>query len=80
MEILVDNVNTQQARIRWFREDHARILGVISIALRFGQTRCMFFAETAETRPLIARLYYVPLHQVHDQSVDRFLDEGRYAS
>jgi hypothetical protein len=71
----VDNVNTQHARIKWVREDRARILGVISITKRFGQTYCAFTAETTEARSLIARLYRLSLHQVQVRSIDQFLDE-----
>jgi hypothetical protein len=69
----IDNLNTQRGRKKWIREGRARILGMISIAKRFGQTRCMFSAETEDTRPLVARLYDIPPHHVQLRSIDQFL-------
>jgi GNAT superfamily N-acetyltransferase len=71
----MDNLDTQQTRIKKVREGRARVLGLIAVSTRLGWTRCTFFAETAATRPLVARLYRVPLQNIRIKSISQFLQE-----
>jgi GNAT superfamily N-acetyltransferase len=65
----LDNIHTQQRWIERIREGRQRLLGVITVTTQLGWTYCSFSAETAATRPLIARLYHVPLQRVHIRSI-----------
>jgi ribosomal protein S18 acetylase RimI-like enzyme len=76
----LDNRNTQQFWRKRVRDGRARLLGVIAVATRLGLTHCTFFAETAATRPLIARLFHIPMENVRIRSIDQFLGEDPPAS
>jgi GNAT superfamily N-acetyltransferase len=71
----LDNVNTQQVWKKRVHEGRARILGVITVTTRLGRTRCTFVAETEETRPLLARLFHIPMQDIRIQSIYQFLHE-----
>jgi hypothetical protein len=75
----LDNVHNQNTWRKRVREGRQRIIGVITVTKRLGQMRCTFFAETEDTRPLIARLYGVPPHHVQIRSIYQFLGEPQPA-
>lgn len=67
----LDNRNTQHIRSKRLREGRQRVLGVITVVTRLGRTRCRFDAETADTRPIIARLYSIPQETISIRSTNR---------
>jgi GNAT superfamily N-acetyltransferase len=71
----LDNRNTQQVWRKRAREGRQRIIGVATVATWLGRMRCTFFAETAATRPLIARLFHIPMHDIRIRSIYQFLNE-----
>lgn len=73
----IDNTNSEQSRIKKIREGRLRILGLITLMTLLGRTRCIFTTDTPAIRPLIARLFKIPIHtvQLRDnprRSIDRF--------
>jgi len=76
----LDNRNTQQVWRKRVRDGRSRLLGVIAVASRLGQTHCTFFAETTTTLPLIARLFHIPMEKVRIRSIDQFLHEDLLTS
>ena len=59
-----DNVNVQPMRVKRIREGRVHMLGLITVTNLLGWIRCSFSAETADTRPLVAQLFHLPLQTI----------------
>jgi GNAT superfamily N-acetyltransferase len=59
-----DNINVQPMRDKRIREGRVRMLGLITVTNLLGWLRCTFWAETADTRPLISQLFHIPLQTI----------------
>lgn len=70
-----DNIHMQQTQLKRVREGRIRILGVVIVNTRLGRTGCTFTADTEATRPLLARLFHIPLHTIRIRSINKFLLE-----
>jgi ribosomal protein S18 acetylase RimI-like enzyme len=65
----VDNLHTQHNWRKRHREGRERVLGIITVATRFGMTQYTFTAESEDTRPIMARLFHVPQKDVRIHSI-----------
>jgi GNAT superfamily N-acetyltransferase len=76
----LDNRNTQQVWRKRAWEGRQRIIGIVTVTTRLGRKYYTFAAETEETRPLIARLFHIPLQNVRIRSIYQFLPEQQPVS
>jgi hypothetical protein len=69
------NIHTQQSWRKRVREGRSRIIGVITVSTLLRRMKCEFSAETPATRPILARLYQVPISTIGIRSIEQFLQE-----